>query len=202
MKKIILTFAFLLIPALGFSQNNETAKSKPEILKLDLNASSVAWVGKKVTGKHNGTLKLKSGQIEVENNKVLRGEFVLDMTSISVEDIKDPEKNLKLKSHLMSDDFFGVKNFPEASFKMGDVKQEKPGEIKVVGNLLLKGILQPMSFPAKIEWVENGVKAKATVEIDRTLHNIRYGSGKFFDNLGDKMISDKFEVILDLVAKK
>ena len=45
--------------------------------------------------------------------------------------------------------------------------------------------------------MENSATAKLT--IDRTKFGIKYGSGSFFDNLGDNMIYDDF--ILDVNLK-
>jgi len=45
------------------------------------------------------------------------------------------------------------------------------------------------------------VKAVGTAKLDRTKWDIRYGSGKFFQGLGDKMIYDDFEVTFDITAK-
>jgi hypothetical protein len=35
-------------------------------------------------------------------------------------------------------------------------------------------------------------------KVDRTKYDIKYGSGSFFDNLGDKAISDDFELAVAL----
>ena len=44
-----------------------------------------------------------------------------------------------------------------------------------------------------------GRKATANVKIDRSKYDVRYGSGSFFDNLGDKTIYDEFDLVVDLV---
>ena len=41
----------------------------------------------------------------------------------------------------------------------------------------------------------------AELTIDRSEYDIRYGSGSFFDNLGDKTIYDEFELAITLVSK-
>ncbi|MEL6590748.1 MAG: YceI family protein [Bacteroidota bacterium] len=69
------------------------------------------------------------------------------------------------------------------------------------GNLTIKGISQEISFPAMVNITDNALTAKASFTIDRTMWNIRYGSGKFFDDLGDKVIYDDIELSLDLNAK-
>jgi hypothetical protein len=48
---------------------------------------------------------------------------------------------------------------------------------------------------------EKELKANASFDIDRTEWDIKYGSGKFFQDLGDKMINDAFTVKFNIVAK-
>jgi len=40
--------------------------------------------------------------------------------------------------------------------------------------------------------------AKASLKIDRTLYDIRYGSNNFFENLGDKAINNEFDLEVTL----
>lgn len=180
------------------------ASSFAKQVAIDTNTSKVQWLGKKVTGQHNGTVKLKSGTVDIEGSNIKSGNFDMDMTSIVVEDLKDATYNKKLTDHLKSDDFFGVDKFPVSSFKITSVKpikNKKDGTHEITGDLTIKGVTHPVTFPATVE-VKNGVAtAKGKAVIDRTKYNIRYGSGKFFQNLGDKMIDDTFQVDLDLQAK-
>jgi polyisoprenoid-binding protein YceI len=173
-------------------------------LEVDSSKSSVRWLGKKVTGAHNGTIALKSGQVELDGKNIKGGVFEIDMGSIIVEDLKDPEWNKKLNDHLKSDDFFGVATHPVSTFKITSVKplKKKDSTHEISGDLTIKGITHPVTFPAKIEVKGNEASAKGKVTVDRTKYNIRYGSGKFFDNLGDKMINDEFQLELDLKSKQ
>jgi polyisoprenoid-binding protein YceI len=161
-------------------------------------------LGKKVTGQHNGTVALKSGKVDLDGKTLKGGKFEIDMNSIVVEDLKDPTYNAKLTGHLKSDDFFGVAKFPTSTFvitSVKPVKNEKDATHEITGDLTIKGITQPVTFPAKVEFKDGEAHAKGKAMVDRTKYNIRYGSGKFFENLGDKMISDNFEMDLDLAAK-
>jgi hypothetical protein len=67
--------------------------------------------------------------------------------------------------------------------------------------MTIKGITNEISFPAKVSLANGTVKAVGTAKLDRTKWDIRYGSGKFFDGLGDKMIYDEFEITFDISAK-
>jgi polyisoprenoid-binding protein YceI len=190
----------LILTAMSASQ----ALAKTKSLTVDPATSSVKWTGKKVTGQHNGLITLKSGAVEVEKDTVKSGQFEFDMASIKVEDIKDAENNAKLTGHLKSDDFFGVNKFATSTFKITSVKAlkgSKDGTHEITGDLTIKGITHPVTFPATVEVKGNKASAKGKVTVDRTKYDIKYGSGKFFDNLGDKMINDTFELELDLKSK-
>jgi polyisoprenoid-binding protein YceI len=184
------------------ASDNRTGKT----MILDAEKSTAGWLGKKVTGQHNGTIKFVKGDFTVDNGKVTGGKIEMDMNSIVVLDLTDAAMNTKLTGHLKSDDFFGTSKFPVSKFEITKVDvlsdPNKPGmNSTVTGNLTIKDITKSISFPAEIK-IENGVlNAKADFDIDRTEWNVKYGSGKFFENLGDKMINDNFNLKLSLTAK-
>ncbi|MCB0275508.1 MAG: YceI family protein, partial [Calditrichaeota bacterium] len=157
--------------------------------------------------KHNGVISLKDGVFSVEGDK-MSGNFTVDMTSIVVKDIPmDNEYNGKLTGHLKSPDFFSVADHPEAKFEITKVvpykaKDGEEANYKVTGNLTIKGITHEISFPAMITMDGDSFSAKATTSIDRSRWDIRYGSGSFFDNLGDKLIYDDFHLEINLVGSK
>jgi polyisoprenoid-binding protein YceI len=188
------------------SAAKKKAKDSSQTVNLDLNSSVLNWTGKKVTGAHNGTIKLKSGQAVLSGNALVGGNFEVDMTSLQNDDIDNPGSKEKLVGHLKSDDFFSVEKFPTALFKITSVKAltpEKPGQPthEITGDLTIKGITHPVTFPAVVSIKDGKAEATGSVVVDRTKWDVRYGSGKFFDNLGDKVIYDDFTVDLHLVGK-
>lgn len=200
MKKIILLLsAFAGILFYSFKPHG-TMTYRP-----DLDKSTVGWHAKKVTGEHMGHVKIKSGSILVDHHAPSRGEFVIDMTSITCTDIKDAGYNAKLVGHLKSDDFFSVAKHPEAILKVksfSPITGAKAGEANytIKADLTIKGITKEISFPAVMSVTDRMITAKADIKIDRSEFDVRYGSGKFFDNLGDKMIYDDFTMSVDLTA--
>ncbi|MDN3596585.1 YceI family protein [Zunongwangia endophytica] len=163
------------------------------IEKVNVKNSTVEWTGEKVTGSHNGNIDLKSGFLDVEGDKITGGEFVMDMTSIDVTDLEGEGKG-KLEGHLKSDDFFGVSNHPEAKLVINTASKKSENTYGVVADLTIKGITNPVTFDMNYD----GKSATADLTIDRTKYDVRYGSGSFFDNLGDKTIYDEFEIAVDL----
>jgi polyisoprenoid-binding protein YceI len=163
--------------------------------------SKVAWIGKKVTGQHVGTVAIKKGELVIKNGQLQGGAFTIDMTSITSTDLEG-EYLQKLNGHLKSSDFFGVDKFPEAKFVITEVSPNgSNGKFAVTGNMTIKSTTQSISFDAQL--VNNGDKiiAVADIVIDRSVYDIRYGSGSFFDNLGDKTIYDDFTLTVNLVTE-
>ena len=178
-----------------------TTKGEKTAFEIDTKASKVHWTGKKVTGEHTGYLSVGNGQVMVDKTNVTGAKLTMDMNSIVCTDITDDGTNKKFVGHLKSDDFFSVEKNPNANFEITSVKPASNGEYTVKGNLTIKGKTNEISFPAKMSVANGTVKANGTAKIDRTKWDIRYGSGKFFDGLGDKMIYDEFEITFDIVAK-
>jgi polyisoprenoid-binding protein YceI len=179
---------------------------KTETYKADTKASKIGWFAKKVTGQHNGYVTLKEGTLQVENGKIIGGEFTMDMTSISCEDIKDADKNAKLVNHLKSNDFFSVEANPTSKFVIKKVKHTgKKGNDEtytITGDLTIKGITNPITFDAKTTSNGNKITAAAKFTFDRLLWKIEYSSGKIFESIGDKMIYDDVEMTLNMVFTK
>lgn len=177
---------------------------KEQKIAFDPAASVVKWEGKKVTGKHDGTIALKKGEVVLAGRDLKSGEFEIDMTSIVNVDLKDAEYNKKLTTHLKSDDFFSVEKFPTAILK---VKSSKSVEgfvgptYEVVADLTIKGKTNEIKFPAVIETKDGKTTATANITIDRTKWDVKYNSGKFFKGLGDKLVYDDFVLDIALATK-
>lgn len=189
MKKTILNFSILI--ALVFSTAAfTTLKEKKEVKTSE---STVTWKGYKVTGSHEGTVSLESGALMFEEGKLTGGEFVVDMTTLTSTDLEGEYKD-KLDGHLKSDDFFGVANHPTSKLVFTSVKATGKNKYEVTGDLTIKNKTNPVTFDLSIY----GSKATGSLKIDRSKYDVRYGSGSFFENLGDKTIYDEFDLVVDL----
>jgi polyisoprenoid-binding protein YceI len=219
MKKLVfssLLVAALLTAGITFSsfRSSEVAASeaasavlpaaslaKATTFKVDASQSTLTWNAKKVTGEHNGGVKVSKGELLVDKNKVVGGNVEMDMTSIS-----DVDKSDRLVNHLKSDDFFSAGKFPVSTFKITKVKPikgAKAGQANytVEGELTIKGITNPLAFPAAIQMKGNTLSATSeTITIDRTQYDIKFRSASFFSAIGDKAIEDTFTVKFNLVA--
>lgn len=167
-----------------------------EKLTADNDKTKLEWLGEKVTGEHKGTIKLKSGFLNWQDNKITNGEFLIDMTTL-----KEETDNQKLEGHLRSGDFFGVEKYPVSKLVITESTPFEKGTGTVKGQLTIKDITQPVEFRAAVQQKEDGLWFYSNIPIDRTKYDIRYGSGSFFDNLGDKTIYDEFKLKVALLVK-
>lgn len=197
MKKILL--AVIAISFLAFSFTN----IKKTNYKVNTATSKINWKGFKPTGSHYGTIDLDNGNLLIKNDKIIGGEFTINMNSIVDLDMPaDNEYNAKLVSHLKSADFFDVEKYPNGSFQIKET-EDKDGKTLIKGELTLKGISHPVSFLADVK-IENGqlTLKSETFKIDRSKWNIRYKSKSFFDDLKDKFIEDVMEISIEVIANK
>lgn len=194
MKQIILSIALAVVTTFTVSAHNHGE------LTIDNKISSVEWIGKKVTGEHTGTILIKEGKLAMHDGHLEKGKVTIDMTSIACTDLKGEWAD-KLVGHLKNADFFDVENHNTAVLDIIKVTPGKDGNSVVSGNLTIKGITKPIEFSAKIEVKDNKLAAYAEVKVDRTLYDIKYGSGKFFEGLGDKTISDEFTIKFKIAAQ-
>lgn len=165
-------------------------------LTADAEKTQMQWKGEKVLGEHSGTIKLKSGWLNWDNNQIKGGEFIIDMTSL-----EESQDNQKLEGHLKSADFFDVQKFPESKLVLTESTPFDKGTGDVKGMLTIKDVTNPVEFKASSQKKDDGLWFYCRIVIDRTKYNIKYGSGSFFDNLGDKTIYDEFELKVSLMVK-
>jgi polyisoprenoid-binding protein YceI len=166
-----------------------------QIKTIDVSKSLIVWEGKKITGKHEGTINFVSGTLVLKNNKITGGEMVVDMTTINTTDLTGSKKE-SLDKHLKNDDFFGVEKHPTAKIVFKKIKTLKDNKYKITADLTIKGIAKPIDFNLK---VDNENTAITDLDVNRTLYDIKYGSGSFFENLGDKAIDNNFKLSVKLV---
>ena len=151
--------------------------------------SSIEWLGKKVTGQHNGTVNFKDGAIVFNGKKVVGGSFTVNMTSLTATDLSG-EYQGKLNGHLKADDFFGTEKYPTATLAFKKIGVKSANVYNVTADLTIKGITKPVTFILTV----NGNTATTTFNVDRTQYDIKYGSKSFFESIGDKAIYDEFEL--------
>ncbi|OUS17519.1 lipid-binding protein [Nonlabens dokdonensis] len=155
--------------------------------------STAVWTGKKFGGAHTGTIQLQEGNLDFKEDKISGGSFKMNMDSLVVTDL-DGEMKEKLEGHLKSDDFFSTTSFPTADLKITSIEKEKEGVYNATASLTIKEITNPINF----QLLEAGDKLTATLTIDRSKYNVKYGSKSFFKGLGDNFIYDNFEVKVTL----
>ncbi|MET2985688.1 YceI family protein [Aureibaculum conchae] len=211
LKVVTILFIGLAMVACKDAKNKTEASEAEEVAKTtaktvsyaaDVDGSTLAWKGSKLTGTHNGTIKISEGNFSVEGGKLVGGNFIIDMNSIVVLDLEDPEKNGKLTGHLKSGDFFDVENHANGAFAITGV-EEKDGKTVVKGNLTVKSIKKNIEFPAVVSVSDSGVTLKSEpFTIDRTEWGIEYRSTRITDLAKDKLIDDNIELQVEVKGAK
>jgi polyisoprenoid-binding protein YceI len=182
------TIAIALLVAFG------TVTASAQTKKVDASKSTITWLAKKATGQHEGTVNLKEGALVFKGKKVAGGNFTVDMTSMAATDLKAGQGKEKLEGHLKSEDFFGTEKFPTSTLVFKTVAAKSNGIYTITADLTIKGITNPVTF----DLTTTAHSATANVKINRTKYDIKYGSGSFFENLGDKVIYDDFDLTVNL----
>lgn len=155
--------------------------------------SQVAWVGAKVTGKHDGGFGKFSGQIQLVGGDPTKSSVKVEIAAASL--TSDSEK---LTGHLKSPDFFDVERFPTIRFQSSKIEAggESGATHTLTGNLELHGVTKSIRFPASIGVAADAVTITSEFGINRKDFAIVY-PGK-----PDDLIKDEVLVRLNLVAKK
>ena len=190
MKKIFFTIALAVITTFSFA-----TKLHIDNVSVNTKNSTIKWIGSKISENHEGSINIDKGMLMIDHGKLVGGQFSINMQSIATTDMSD-KMNKKLDGHLKNEDFFNVEQFPLATIILTKVIKGDGNSYKIVADLTIKGITHPVNFAADI--IINGINVSATanIKIDRTKWDIKYGSGSFFENLGDKIILD--EIVLDV----
>ena len=186
--------SIVLIISILFSSISYAITITPKNDKeINTKNSTVLWKGNKVTGSHEGVIMIKSGLLKFNKEELIGGEFEIDMNSLVCTDLSGEYKG-KLEGHLKSDDFFGVTKFPTATLKIKKVIKQKGNIYECTGDITIKGKTEVVQFNTTL----NKNSATAKIKIDRTKFDVKYGSGSFFDGLGDNMIYDEFDLNINL----
>ncbi len=232
MKKILLILC-LTIPLMAQSTNNrETLKSigqqkqverkasaAPTII-INSRTSSLEWKGglKVVNKNHSGNLKLKSGNIYLNEGNKISGSIVINMISMTNIDLSDSKKEY-LIGHLRSQDFFDVERFPVASLKIKNSKileKQSNGKynMEISGDLTIKSVTKPVIFTALVDLGSDIKSASGTMKFNRIDFGVQYRSEMKLDDAQsfwndmqttkkttmDKVIKDQIEVKFNIVS--
>ena len=176
------------------SSNNTVLKASDATYTINTDQSLIVWTGREVTtSKHFGNIYFASGQFEVKDGLISSGEFVVDMTTIDNQDLPE-ERRPRLEAHLKSDDFFSVESHPTALLSILSSESVAEGKWLVSGELTIKTFTYPIEF----EMLNSNDGWKANLVFDRSKYEVKFRSGTFFENLGDKLIYDDIELAINL----
>lgn len=219
---ILLGFVFIIFASCasdsptGNSETSTTDETKTHVAKpagnigmpdgkykLTKGAPKLTWSATKINGSsHSGIIPTKEGRLKIVNGIITSGSMSFDMNGFEVTDI-DGDSKTNFDEHLKSEDFFDIKNYPTANLVFNNSSISTDGTKQLYCTLDLHGVEVDYIIPFTLvkENLENGehiYKITSKFYMDRTKHDIKYGSGSFFDNLGDRAIND--DVLISLVV--
>ena len=176
-----------------FSFNGDVA------YEVDSDASILSYSASRIAGNtHTGTVAISEGFLSFLDGNFENGSFTVDMTTIT-----DDSENEMYLTHVASDDFFNVEEFPTSTFNITSITPENDGTFTVSGDLTIRDVTNAVSFPAMFSESGDGqVTALAAFQIDRTEWGVNFDSGSIFQQLGDKAIRDEILYDLNLVLKQ
>ncbi|PZX94982.1 YceI family protein [Flavobacterium aquariorum] len=183
--------SFSIVLLVLFSFNHGISQT----YKIDVSKSIIKWEGKKITGQHEGTINFKDGYLIFKDKKLTGGSFTADMKTLSNNDQTGNSK-IKLENHLRSEDFFNTDNYTTSTLVFKSIANKGNNTYLINADLTIKGITNSIQFDLVIVGPN---KATAELQVNRTKYDIKYGSGSYFDDLGDKTIYDDFELNVTLV---
>ena len=183
-------------PNQASTEKSQGVATADNIYNIETVQSQITWTGREVsTSYHYGTLDFVSGNFEISNGAIVNGEFIVDMTSINNQDMEGDRK-ARLEGHLKSDDFFSVESYPTAAISINSSELISDGKWNVSADLSIKGFTHPVNF----EMISSEDGWSANLVFDRSKYDVRFRSGSFFENLGDKLIYDDIELSINLIT--
>lgn len=168
-------------------------------VRVDDQNSTVKWIGSKIAESHEGLISIQNGVLLINHGTLVGGDITIDMSSIQTTDMSD-KYNKKLDSHLKNEDFFDVEKHPISTIKITKATKTEANNYEIVADLTIKGITHSIIFDAEVNIRKSVFFAKAKIKIDRTKWDIKYKSGNFFKDLGDKVILDEIEFEINLLS--
>jgi polyisoprenoid-binding protein YceI len=198
MKKVLsIAIAALAVLSMSFAIIGDVT------YKVNQSASSVTWKGYKVTGSHEGKIAIRNGQFTFNDKGALTGGNIeIEMNNMTCTDLSGEYAD-KLVGHLKADDFFGTEKFKTSKLVVTKAApQDTKGNYKVTANLTIKDVTKEVKFFANVADANGTKTTTGKLTIDRGDFGIKYGSGSFFDGLGDKTIYDEFDLTFNVVAVK
>tara|TARA_Y100001968_G_scaffold36008_1_gene27626 strand:+ start:4349 stop:4984 length:636 start_codon:yes stop_codon:yes gene_type:complete len=210
MKKKTLIIIFMFVAGCGTVKDTEKSSNtlnqvsfEEGVYSVVVDRTELSWIGKEISTKiHTGTLNLSNGTIQIIDENTINGNITIDMSSINVTDLQGRAKEM-LEGHLRSADFFEVENYPNATLNFKSKSYNKlKNLIDFEGQLTIKDISNPIFFSATLIESSPYLKAKSILSFDRSKYNVRFRSGSFFENLGDKLILDDIDINIVLVTEK
>lgn len=175
----------------------------PATFSIDAGASELLWTGSNIVGsEQTGTIDISNGSLDFVGTTLTGGSVTIDMTTMSSINLP-ANKAPELIGHLSNEDFFEVTAYPSSVLVFRSAEAtDVAGEYLVTADLTIRDVTDELTFIADVSVSDGTLTATADIEFDRTQWGVIYGSGSFFDGLGDRVINDEVSMSVTLVASQ
>jgi polyisoprenoid-binding protein YceI len=182
---------------------------------LDLNKSVIFWKGFADDKFAKGQLRFKHGSLLYQEERIAKGELVIDMTSVQVtEENLDDLDAVTVEDLLKSEEFFSVDLYPEASFTLlgtdflkgadqtnssDKIDKDAPPNHLIEGELTVRGLTYRMQVPVHVNNLGHQINARGVVN----LKEINKEAYKLLDETsGEEHELPDIELDLNIVANE
>jgi polyisoprenoid-binding protein YceI len=147
--------------------------------------------------KVHGVFEKLSGELNLDRDR-------LDLSSVAATiDAKSVNSHeAQRDTHLKSADFFDVEKFPTLSFKSAKVESSGTDELKVTGDLTIRGVTKQVTFSLegpsqelKDPWGNSKIGISATTKIKRKEFGLTWNAAL---EAGGFLVGDDVTITLDI----
>jgi polyisoprenoid-binding protein YceI len=161
------------------SEEEGAAEPSSAPLALDPAASSIGFLGAKLTATHEGGFKAFKGALRLVDGAPASLTVEVDTASVFAD-------KPKLESHLKSADFFDVASLPTATFTSTSFVRGDGDTYNVQGAMTMHGVTRDIGFQATVTTTDGAIRAATTFQINRQDFGITY-PGKPDDLIKDEV---------------
>jgi len=144
-----------------------------------------------------GQFSRLSGVLTLDESDIANSRVEASIEAASIE-----THNEQRDTHLKSPDFFDVEKFPILSFKSTDIRVVRDGELKLQGDLTIRGVTRKVTFvvegptpPTKDPWGNARIGISATTRINRKDFGLTWNAAL---ETGGILVGDDVNISLDV----
>lgn len=135
---------------------------------IDVDSIDFQFTGYKVGGSHDGTFENMNVVIGLdEDGNPVTGRIIIDASSVKTD-------TPAVDTHLQTDDFFGVEQYPEITIDIKQIQQQEE-QLIAFSDVFMKGVTRTIAIPMQLTQEEDKMTFTIDSRINMSDFNIAYG---------------------------